>query len=450
MRLKWDHCRSSTPYGNVTRRNIISETVIFFALGEYDFKKGVKTMGKLKSILIGAAAICCAVLSGTSTAAGEFVRNAAYLSAGVVDEEGSVSSETSADESSVPTESSHISESVPETSTESSSASASYSSSNTSADAESSASDSIVTSTPPPAPQKRGKVITKNRVDGTDDEDYSQYTNKSGIIERLNFGYFDNPNIITLSSGAQIRNLTEDTNEDLLAASAELPELGSFEGFKLGSEEPQVLIYHTHTSESFLPGGDSFDPEYPIRSSDDSRNMIAIGDAICNALAERGVSCVHDCRVHDYPMFTGAYYRSADTMLEDLEEYPSIKIAIDIHRDGILNSDGTAIAPIAEINGKTAAQFMIITGCDSPETEIPEYMTNFKLSCLLQNCAETAYPTLARPMLFDYRNYNQSLFAGDLLIEVGSQGNTLDEALYTGELIGNVLADAVERLAAPE
>lgn len=402
-------------------------------------------MGKLKSILIGAAAICCAVLSGTSTAAGEFVRNAAYLSAGTA---GSESSETTVNESREQTESSHISEttSVPETSTESSSANAANSYSVTSSDAESSeTSESSVSSTP--EPQKRGKVITKNRVDGSDDEDYSQYTNKTGTIERLNFGYFDDPNIITLSSGAQIRNLTEDKNEELLAASTQLPDLGSFEGFELGSEEPQVLIYHTHTSESFLPGEESFDPDYPIRSSEETRNMIAVGDAICDALAERGVSVVHDCRVHDYPMFTGAYYRSADTMLEDLAEYPSIKIAIDIHRDGILYSDGSVIAPIADINGKTAAQFMIITGCDSPETEIPEYMTNFKLSCLLQNCAEKAYPTLARPMLFDYRNYNQSLFAGDLLIEVGSQGNTLEEALYTGELLGNVLADAVERLA---
>lgn len=402
-------------------------------------------MGKLKSILIGAAAICCAVLSGTSTAAGEFVRNAAYLSAGTA---GSESSETTVNESREQTESSHISgtTSVPETSTESSSANAANSYSVTSSDAESSeTSESSVSSTP--EPQKRGKVITKNRVDGSDDEDYSQYTNKTGTIERLNFGYFDDPNIITLSSGAQIRNLTEDKNEELLAASTQLPDLGSFEGFELGSEEPQVLIYHTHTSESFLPREESFDPDYPIRSSEETRNMIAVGDAICDALAERGVSVVHDCRVHDYPMFTGAYYRSADTMLEDLAEYPSIKIAIDIHRDGILYSDGSVIAPIADINGKTAAQFMIITGCDSPETEMPEYMTNFKLSCLLQNCAETAYPTLARPMLFDYRNYNQSLFAGDLLIEVGSQGNTLEEALYTGELLGNVLADAVERLA---
>lgn len=407
-------------------------------------------MGKLKSILIGAAAICCAVLSGTSTAAGEFMRNTAYLSAGGVDVDSSVNSETSAEESGVSSESSHIfgESGTADPLTESSSESKPYSSPNTSINDESSAvTNSSVTSTTEPVPQKRGKVITKNRVDGSDNEDYSQYTNKTGTIERLNFGYFDDPNIITLSSGAQVRNLTEDTNEDLLAASRELPSLGSFEGFELGSEEPQVLIYHTHTSESFLPEGDSFDPDYPIRSSDDSRNMIAIGEAICKALAERGISSVHDCRVHDYPMFTGAYYRSADTMLENLAEYPSIKIAIDIHRDGILNSDGSATAPIAEINGKTAAQFMIITGCDGPETEIPEYMTNFKLSCLLQNCAETAYPTLARPMLFDYRNYNQSLFAGDLLIEVGSQGNSFDEALYTGELLGDILADAVERLA---
>ena len=103
-------------------------------------------------------------------------------------------------------------------------------------------------------------------------------------------------------------------------------------------------------------------------------------------------------------------------------------------------------APIAEIGGRTAAQFMIITGCDSPETDFPNYMQNFKLACLLQNCAEDAYPGLARPVLFDYRNYNQSLFDGDLLIEVGSQGNSLSEALYTGELLGSIIADAIERI----
>lgn len=387
-------------------------------------------MGKFKSVFIGAAAVVCVFLSGTSTAAGEFMRGAVYFAAGVGSSESSESPPLSNNSGS-----SSTSETSGGTSTES----------DESSDVPAGETSVPVTPETLSAAQKRGRVIVKNRVEDTDDTDSSEYTKKSGVIERYNFGYFSDPNIIELSSGAQVRNCTEDDAEKLLAAALELPEL-----LGTGSDiadEPQVLIYHTHTSESFLPYGDSYDSDYPIRSSDCSRNMIAVGDAICEALAQRGVSSVHDCRVHDHPMFTGAYYRSAETLLEDLEQYPSIKIAIDIHRDGILNADGSVTAPTAEINGKTAAQFMIITGCDSPETEIPDYIENFKLACLVQNSAEALYPTLARPVLFDYRNYNQSLFAGSLLIEVGSQGNSLEEAVYTGELLGNALADAVNTLA---
>ena len=391
-------------------------------------------MGKLKTLFIMAASVTCAVLIGTGTPAGGFLRSAAYFSAGMPfdTESGGREGTSTSDVSSVPpsesrTESPDTSDDIP--------APIYTESSSETSDAE-------------PAPQKLGRVITKNRTEGADDVDYSQFTENSGSIDRYNFGYFDDPNIITLSSGAQIRNYTDDENADLLAASGLLPSLYDFEDFELGSEQPQVLIYHTHTSESYLPYGDSYDEDYPIRSGDCTRNMTAVGDAICEALAKRGISSVHDCTVYDYPMFTGAYYRSAETLLELLEEYPSIKIAIDIHRDGILNEDGSVTAPIAEVHGKTAAQFMIITGCDSPETDFPNYMQNFKLACLLQNCSEEAFPGLARPILFDYRNYNQSLFDGDLLIEVGSQGNSLEEALYTGELLGGVIADAIERLAA--
>lgn len=402
-------------------------------------------MGKLKSLFVGAAALCCAVLIGTSTSAGGFLRGAAYISAGAsVDDVIAVRGGGLADDpnssdvsgTSDDTDSGHgIGTGDPAGLTD------------TSDEHPDTSEPESAPSTSGADPQILGRVITKNRTEGTDDVDYSKFTKNSGPILRYNFGYFNDPNIITMSSGAQIRNYTADENADLLAASALLPSLRDFENFELGSKEPQVLIYHTHTSESFLPYGNSYDADYPIRSSDCSKNMTAVGDAICEVLADRGISSVHDCTVYDYPMFTGAYYRSAEMMLEILEEYPSIKIAIDIHRDGIINSDGSVTAPIAEIDGKTAAQFMIITGCDSPETDFPNYIENFKMSCLLQNCAENAYPGLARPMLFDYRNYNQSLFDGDLLIEVGSQGNSLDEALYTGELLGNVIADAVEQLA---
>ena len=236
--------------------------------------------------------------------------------------------------------------------------------------------------------------------------------------------------------------MTEKPNSLLEEASASLPDI------KISDiSEPSVLIYHTHTTESFMPDGGTFDKDYPNRSRDDSRNMTAVGDALCKALSENGVASVHDCTVHDYPQYTGAYKRSAETIRQDLEEYPGLKILIDIHRDGIANSDGSLVAPVVEINGKNAAQFMIVSGCDCEDFSIPHYLENFKLACLLQNTSETLYPGLARSVLFDYREYNQSIKPGILLIEVGSHGNSIEEVTYTGELLGNIIAEAVKKLS---
>ncbi|MBD5128941.1 MAG: stage II sporulation protein P [Ruminococcaceae bacterium] len=398
-------------------------------------------MGKLKSVLIGAAALCCPFLAGTSSAAGDLVRSAAYYSTGAFalpDIEIIPDSVNKADTSD------SSSSTVPEpansgyTSTSSSSETSNPRTTVT-GNAENSHPDTSEPVIDEP-PQKLGKVITLNRPESTDDTDYSEFTSNDGEIYRYNFGKSKSTEYITLGSGAQVRNCTDMTNAELAEAAKITPSFG-----ELDSEQPSVLIYHTHTSESFLPFGDSFDADYPLRSGDPSRNMTAVGDAICDSLSKRGIGVVHDCTVYDSPMFTGAYYRSADGMLEILEKYPSIKIVLDIHRDGIINADGSLDAPIAEIDGKNAAQFMIITGCDDGEMDMPDYMENFKLACLLQNCAEEAYPDLARAVLFDYRNYNQSLSTGALLIEVGSHGNSLDEALYTGELLGNIIADALER-----
>lgn len=408
-------------------------------------------MGKIKSFLIGAAALCCPILAGTSTAAGTALRTAAYVSAGAADIPWNELLPNGSDPESKPESSSTGNPG----STDSRGSAGIRTTENTTSDISSTRSSTVTggaESSPPdtsadtsssnvPEPQQKlGKIITVNRTVSTDDTNYSEFTEKSGEIYRYNFGKSQSPDYITLRSGAQIRNCTELTNAELAEAAKEIPSFGS-----LDSEQPSVLIYHTHTSESFLPYGDSFDADYPNRSGDPSRNMTAVGDAICESLSERGISSVHDCTVYDAPMFTGAYYRSADGMTKILEKYPSIKIVLDIHRDGIINEDGSLVAPIAGIDGKNAAQFMIITGCDDGDMGMPDYMENFKLACLLQNCAEEAYPDLARALLFDYRNYNQDISTGALLIEVGSHGNSLDEAVYTGELLGNIIADALEK-----
>ncbi len=295
----------------------------------------------------------------------------------------------------------------------------------------------------PPENNSDALVINQNITEYDDGLDYSAAGTKSGAIYRQQIKAQQTPEYIFLESGAAVRNCTEDDSDKLKQASSELPE------FKINfnSKEPQVLIMHTHTTESYEPYiRDYYDESFPFRTRDSEHNMVAVGEVLANTLAEKGISVLHDGTMHDYPAYSGAYDRSEETVIAALEQYPSIKVVIDLHRDAIINEDGSRLAPAAEINGKSAAQFMIITGCDDGRFNMPNYMENFKFACLIQNSAEKLYPGLARPMLFDYRNYNQHLTTGSILIEVGGHANSLDEALYTGELLGDCIADALDNL----
>lgn len=393
-------------------------------------------MGKLKSFIVCCLAIVCPLLAGfgADTKAGGFIAAAVLVSAGasLTDSFVQISDSTS----STPENSNYSAQSSSDD-TPSRSQSA-VSETHTSPDNQSQ-SENIPVNNPVLPNSKRGEIITLNRSDFTDTTDFSQYTTHSSSIIRYNFGKFTSNSYIDIKSGAQVRNCTEVLNSLLKSTSQQSPEM------EINLDEPTVLIYHTHTTESFLPQADWYDAEYPLRTNDPSRSIVAVGDAVCEALAARGVSVVHDCTVHDNP-YTGAYDRSAETIKRVLSQYPTIQLVIDIHRDGIGNGDGTLPAPTAEINGKSAAQIMIISGCENEFIEMPNYLENFRLACLIQNCAEEAYPTFTRPILFDYRHYNQSLSTGALLIEVGSHGNSLEEAVYAGELLGNALADAVYKL----
>jgi stage II sporulation protein P len=203
---------------------------------------------------------------------------------------------------------------------------------------------------------------------------------------------------------------------------------------------------HTHTTETFEPyERDTFDSGFNYRTTDESKNMVMVGNAIAEQLETAGIGVIHDTTIHDYPSYTGSYERSASTVKEILAQYPSIKVVLDIHRDAI-GSDGVIQQPVVEVNGRKAAQVMIISGCDDGTMNMPEYLQNFRFACLLQQQMETDYPGFTRPILFDYRKYNQDLTTGSILIEVGSHGNTLDQAEYAGELIGTALAEALMQL----
>jgi stage II sporulation protein P len=207
------------------------------------------------------------------------------------------------------------------------------------------------------------------------------------------------------------------------------------------TDEPLVLIYHTHTTESFEPFvRDTYDAEFNYRTTDDTKNVVMVGDAIQAELESRGIGVIHARDIHDYPSYNGSYARSRETIEPILEQYPSIKVVLDIHRDAI-SGEGVAYQPYIEVGGKEAAQIMIISGCDDGTLGMPDYMKNFHFACALQQKIETDTPGLTRPILFDYRHYNQDLTTGSLLIEVGSHGNTLSQVQYSGQLVGCSLAD---------
>ena len=116
---------------------------------------------------------------------------------------------------------------------------------------------------------------------------------------------------------------------------------------------------------------------------------------------------------------------------------------LDIHRDAIertVSGETMRVKPTTEINGKKAAQLMIIAGCDDGTMNMPNYKENLRLAAALQNQLETDHKSLTRPLMFDYRKYNQDLTTGSLLVEVGGHANSLDEAVYSAKLLGESLA----------
>ncbi len=266
---------------------------------------------------------------------------------------------------------------------------------------------------------------------------YSNGTNEDGPITEYFFTGYTEDIYFDLDGGGQVKNCTSLSNSDLYAESKKPCDFT----LEKTSAQPQVLIYHTHTTEAFeQTEKTAYDASFSCKTTDPDMSVVSVGDCICEELDRAGIGYVHDRTIHDHPSYNDAYDSSRESVKALLEEYPSIKIVLDVHRDGIQRDDGTRLAPVCEINGRKAAQIMLISGCDDGTMGMPDYMQNFHFACALQSALESDWNGLTRPILFDYRHYNQDLTNGSLLIEIGSQANSIAQARYTGTLVGKTLA----------
>lgn len=200
------------------------------------------------------------------------------------------------------------------------------------------------------------------------------------------------------------------------------------------SDGPQILILHSHASEAYTPTQtDIYQESDPYRTIDCNYNVVRIGEEMARVFRSHGFQVIHDTTLYDYPSYNEAYDRSLAAAQRWLTQYPSIQVVLDVHRDALEGEDGTIYKAVSPENGEQAAQVMLVVGTDGTGSH-PLWKENLTFAMRLQQQMLDDYETLARPMVLRASRFNQHLSVGSVLVEVGTHGNTLQEALLGARL----------------
>lgn len=200
--------------------------------------------------------------------------------------------------------------------------------------------------------------------------------------------------------------------------------------WNLSGDAPTVLILHTHASESYTrqPGQD-YKESADYRTLNESYNMVAVGDYLTELLEAAGIGVIHDRQIHDYPSYTASYSNSRDSVREYLSQYPSIQVVLDLHRDAAENPDGSQYATSCLVNGKKVAQLMLVVGTNASGNYHPAWKENLATAVKLQALLEQIAPGITRQTILRAQRFNHDLSEGAMIVEVGTAGNTLEEAM---------------------
>ena len=207
---------------------------------------------------------------------------------------------------------------------------------------------------------------------------------------------------------------------------------------------PQVLIIHTHATESYtMPAGSEYEASDTFRTTDTRCNMVRIGDEMEQVLTAAGIGVVHDRSLYDYPSYSGSYDRSLKAIEGYLEKYPTISFVLDVHRDAVQDANGNQFKLLCG-EDKNAAQLEFVIGSNGGGLSHDLWRENLKLACAVQETLHADYPTLMRPITVRNSRYNQFKTTGSLLVEVGTAGNSLEEAVNGARLFAAGFAKTIQ------
>lgn len=229
------------------------------------------------------------------------------------------------------------------------------------------------------------------------------------------------------------------------SAPLELSQLSGDFAATLNSGGPQVLIIHTHGTEAYtMPQGQEYEPSDNHRTLDTACNMIRVGDEMAQVLSDAGISVLHDRSLYDYPSYSGSYNRSLASIESYLKKYPSISFVLDIHRDAVEDANGNEYKLLSAEEPR-AAQMEFVLGSNGGGLQHDKWRENLKLACAVQETILAEYPTLMRPIVVRSSRYNQHMTTGSLLLEVGTAGNSLDEALVSARIFAEAFAKTIQK-----
>lgn len=212
-------------------------------------------------------------------------------------------------------------------------------------------------------------------------------------------------------------------------------------------DAPRVLIISTHATEAYaMEPGWEYEESSEARTLDTDYNVVRVAEELAGILRQAGISVIHDTTLNDYPSYNGAYNQAASRIQSVLEQYPTIQMVIDVHRDAMADEDGNEIATACTVNGQDSARVMLVMGTDEGGLSHPDWEGNLSWALKIQKIMEEQSPGLARPLNLRTERFNENMTPGSFLLEVGSAGDTLQEALTAIHLFGDALVEAIQGL----
>lgn len=232
---------------------------------------------------------------------------------------------------------------------------------------------------------------------------------------------------------AENNTTKDDTNQDITEKIEDVKEEAEKSEEKIVTTgKPLVIIYHTHSSESYMPYKES-----NYHREAEKGTVRDVGNVLESTLEKKGINVIHDKTLHDRPSYNESYNRSLETITALRSKYPTADYVIDLHRDAAPAS--ASEGKVLEIDGKRVAKFSLVVGKQNEN-----YIELYGFAKKVSEKAGSMYSGFGGAIIEQNYKYNEYVSDKSLLLEIGNNKNTIEESRLCGAYFAEVLAEIIK------